>query len=154
MNKLNVILSMVLVALLIACNNTETKNNISTKVVKNAKSASGTVNTDALPKMSFQDTTYDFGRIIQGEKVAYDFKFTNIGRSDLLISKVSTSCGCTVGKYPKHPIAPGEKGKIEVEFDSKNKRGFQNKTITVIANTQPNHMILFLKGVVVEPEKN
>jgi Protein of unknown function (DUF1573) len=154
MNKLNVIISMVLVALLVACNNTETKNNISTNVVKNSNSANGELKPYTLPKMSFEDTTYDFGRIIQGEKVAYDFKFTNIGRSDLLISKVSTSCGCTVGKYPKYPIKPGGKGKIEVVFDSKSKRGFQNKTITVLANTQPNHTILFLKGVVVEPEKN
>lgn len=154
MNKLNVIISMVLVALLIACNNTETKKNISTKVVKNTKSASGDVKPYRLPKMSFEDTTYDFGRIIQGEKVAYDFRFTNIGRSDLVISRVSTSCGCTVGKYPKRPIRPGGKGKIEVVFDSKSKRGYQNKTITVVANTQPNHIILFLKGVVVEPEKN
>lgn len=154
MKKFNVLISMIMVVTFFACNNNGAKNNISTDVVQNSKSAEPGVKPYKLPKMEFTDTTYDFGRIIQGEKVAYDFRFTNIGRSDLVISKVRTSCGCTVGKYPKHPIKPGEKGKIEVVFDSKSKRGFQNKTITVMANTQPNYTRLFLKGVVVEPEKN
>jgi len=154
MKKLNFLFVFIVFAVLISCDNTETKNTISTDVVKNTNSAGDDDNANKLPRMSFSDTTYDFGRIIQGEKVAYSYVFTNIGDADLLITKVSTSCGCTVGKYPKEPIKPGDEGKIEVVFDSKSKRGFQNKSITIMANTQPNSTKLFLKGIVVEPEKN
>lgn len=134
--------------------NKEAKSTISTKVVNNPKSAEGEMKPYEMPKITFEETTYDFGKIIQGEKVAYDFHFTNTGKTDLVINKVSTSCGCTVGNYPKESIKPGEEGKIEVVFDSKGKHGFQNKTVTILANTTPNHTMLYLKGVVETPEKN
>ena len=154
MNKLYFVVLMVIAAVLISCSNNGNDKKISTGVVKNTKSADKGLKPYELPKITFEEITYDFGKIIQGEKVAYNFRFENTGKKDLVISKVSTSCGCTVGNYPKKPIKPGEKGKIEVVFDSKRKKGFQNKTVTVLANTQPNHTMLFIKGVVIIPEKN
>jgi len=88
------------------------------------------------------------------EKVSYKFKFKNVGNSDLLISKVSTSCGCTVGHYPKEPVKPGEEATVDVTFDSTHKKGMQNKTITILANTQPNRTILRIKANVLMPERN
>lgn len=135
-------------------NNSEDNKNLSTEIVKNTKSADGQNDPHALPKMVFEETIHDFGKIIQGEKVAFNYYFTNTGKSDLVITKVSTSCGCTVGNYPRKPVEPGEKAKIEVVFDSKSKKGFQNKTVTVLANTEPNSTKLYIKGVVTLPEKN
>lgn len=126
---------------------------ISTDVVKNVNSATQPVNAGDLPVMDFEETVHDFGKIIQGEKVSYTFKFKNTGKSDLLISKVSTSCGCTAPNYSKEPVKPGESGKIEVTFDSHNKKGFQNKTITVLANTDPNYVTLFIKTNIEVPEQ-
>ena len=96
---------------------------------------------------------HDFGKIIQGEIVTYAFKFENTGKSDLLVSAVSASCGCTATKYSKDPVAPGSDGFIQVTFISEGRKGFQNKTVTVLANTQPNKTTLRLKAVVVIPEK-
>jgi len=134
----------------ISCENSN--NKISTDVVKNPSSADAKTNTGDLPVIAFEETTHDFGKIIQGEKVSYTFKFENTGESDLLISRVSTSCGCTVGDYPKEPIEPGESGKIEVTFNSHGKKGFQNKSVTVLANTEPNATTLFIKSMVEVPE--
>jgi hypothetical protein len=106
-----------------------------------------------MPKMVFQETVHDFGKIIKGEKLKYRFKFKNTGNADLVITKVSTSCGCTASHYPKKPIKPGEESYIEVVFDSTHKRGKQNKTITILANTQPNRTVLHIKGNVVMPAK-
>ncbi len=122
-------------------------------IVKNPNTASGKSDAGNMPVLEFEKDFHDFGRIIQGEKVSYSFKFTNAGESDLIISKVSTSCGCTVPEFPKTPIRPGESNKITVKFDSENRRGFQNKSITVVSNTQPNSVVLRIKAQVVLPEE-
>lgn len=125
---------------------------IPANIVENPNTASGKTDPDKLPKIEFEKDFHDFGKIIQGEKVTFAFKFKNTGKSLLLISSVSTSCGCTVSDYPKEPIAPGESGKIDVSFDSESKRGPQNKTVTVFANTQPNSTMLRIQAMIMLPE--
>jgi len=121
-------------------------------LIENPNTASGIANPDKLPVIEFEKDFHDFGKIIQGEKVTFAFKFKNTGKAMLLISNVSTSCGCTVTDYPRGPIKIGESGKIDVSFDSEGKRGLQNKTATVFANTQPNSTILRIQSMVVLPE--
>jgi len=136
------------ILIFVSCSNNSDK--LPADLVKNPKTASG--NQDfGVPVITFQHTEHDFGRIIQGEKVSYSYKFTNTGKSDLLISKVSASCGCTASKYTKEPVKPGKEGKIEVTFDSNGQRGMVNKTVTVMTNTQPQSTILRLKAQVVTP---
>jgi hypothetical protein len=84
--------------------------------------------------------------------VKYTFHFVNTGKSDLKISKVSTSCGCTVGKYPHQPVKPGEGGDIVVTFNTKYKFGYQNKSIMLLANTKPARTVLRIKAVVEIPK--
>jgi hypothetical protein len=105
-----------------------------------------------LPIMTFDETLHDFGTVIEGETVTYNFKFTNTGKIDLIIASVSATCGCTATKYTREPIAPGKTGVITVTFDSRRRGGFQNKTITVAANTQPSKTILRIKAQVVSPK--
>jgi len=123
---------------------------IPSDVVNNPVSASGEKNND-LPRISFDKMEHDFGKIIQGEKVTYNFKFKNSGNSDLLISQVHSSCGCTVPDYPHDPIKPGETGLIKVTFDSAGRTGIQNKAVTIVSNCQPNQTILKIKGKVIKP---
>ncbi|MGE5383399.1 MAG: DUF1573 domain-containing protein [Omnitrophica WOR_2 bacterium] len=135
-----------------SCKNRTTNDDLlPSDIVKNPNSASGKTDTD-LAAIEFEKDFYDFGRIIQGEKVSYSFNFKNTGKEDLIISRVTTSCGCTVGDFPRVPIKPGESGKVEVKFDSENRRGFQNKTITVLSNAQPSVTLLHIKAQVVLPE--
>lgn len=84
----------------------------------------------------FEKSTHDFGEIKQGDIVKHTFKFTNIGEAPLLISDIRTTCGCTTPNYTREPIAPGESGEIDVQFNSNGKSGVQNKVITIFANTE------------------
>jgi len=68
--------------------------------------------------------------------VEHTFNFTNTGASNLIITDASASCGCTVPSYPETPIYSGASGSITVKFNSANKSGEQNKTITISANTE------------------
>jgi len=124
-----------------ACNDKQSESNtdgqISTQDVHNPITADGEADMSNLPEFDFPVKEYNFGTVIQGEKVSYTFTFTNTGGSELIISNVKASCGCTSPKYSKEPIKPGEKGNIEVIFDSHGRHGEQNKTIKVFANTQP-----------------
>ena len=97
-------------------------------------------------KILFEEQSFDFGKIKQGDVVKHNFEFKNDGDNPLVITSASASCGCTVPQYPKDPVAPGEKGIIEVQFNSTGKVGPQNKTVTIIANTVPNTITLTINN--------
>ena len=71
----------------------------------------------------------------------------------MIISSATGSCGCTVADYPKLPIKPNQESEITVTFDSDGKHGYQHKTVTLLANTQPNRKVLSVKVVVFTPEE-
>jgi len=151
--KLSVLVLLAAIIMLSACNQGGQNNQatLSTDVVSNPNSASGNANQGSLPIIQFGETEHDFGRILEGETVSYNFTFKNTGKSDLILAEVSTSCGCTVPSYPKIPIRPGESGVVKVAFNSNGRRGFQNKNIVVVSNTQPNSTVLRIKAQVVNP---
>ncbi|NTW31343.1 MAG: DUF1573 domain-containing protein [Bacteroidetes bacterium] len=126
---------------------------LSADIVNNPNTSNGDSDTSKLPKFSFSEDVHDFGQIIQGEKVSFSYKFKNVGKSDMIITDAKGSCGCTVADYPKIPIKPNGEGTIDVTFNSEGKKGFQNKTITIVANTQPSTKILTIKVNIKVPEE-
>lgn len=104
------------------------------------------------PVMTFSESEFNFGNIAQGEIVEHSFVFTNTGNSDLIISDARASCGCTVPNYPNTAISPGESGEITVKFNSKNRSGIQNKTITLTTNTENGTETLKIKSYVGDEE--
>jgi hypothetical protein len=104
--------------------------------------------------LAFQDTIYRFGTIREGDEVSHEFPFTNTGKSDLLISNASASCGCTVPEWPKEPIKPGGKGVIKATFNSDGKQGKQSKKVVITANTNPQLTEIWLEGDVLPKTNN
>ncbi len=146
--KMKIYTLFLVVLMFVACNNVSEKgkeHEISTDDVSVG-------NKDNLPILAFDEEEHDFGKIVQGEKISYEFKFTNKGKSNLVISSAAASCGCTVADFPKQPIKPGESSKIKVEFNSENKAGHVEKTITVVSNSEPNTAILRIKTDIVTPQ--
>ncbi|MBL4715073.1 DUF1573 domain-containing protein [Sphingobacteriaceae bacterium AH-315-L07] len=90
-----------------------------------------------LTTMVFSEYDHDFGLLTEGDKVTYVFEFKNTGPNPLIIKNARGSCGCTVPEWPREPIAPGESGNITVNYDSKNRKGIQDKTVSITANTDP-----------------
>ncbi len=140
-----------LAAVAIACDDKKGDESVDSSVIANPISAenNGAVDPDKLPQMTFEKTLHDFGKITMGEKVTYSFKFTNTGKSDLIISTAAGSCGCTVPEFSKEPIKPGEVGYIKVQFNSENRSGVQEKQVTVVANTIPNVNELKIRSEVI-----
>jgi len=104
-----------------------------------------------MPEIQFDNLSYNFGKVIQGEQLSYTFHFKNVGKSNLIISTVETSCGCTTSVPPKAPIRPGEKGEISLTFDSKYKNGEVISYLVVTANTYPAQTVLTTSASVVVP---
>ncbi len=153
-NKRRIIVVLLMSCFFSACELTDQRKeeDINSDMINVPISASGEMD-DNLPEFKFENLTFEFGTISQGEKVPHSFRFRNTGEADLIIAKVEGSCGCTVLKgWPKNPIRPGGKGKIDVIFDSNGKRGVQNKTISIVANTYPSTTVLTLKGEVKAPK--
>lgn len=134
--------------LFVACNSrTDTSSAMNSDSVGNEVSAAKTDTINA-PVMSFENISHDFGQVTAGEKVSYNFKFKNTGKSPLIISNALASCGCTVPDYPRYPVEPGKEGAISVIFDSAGKSGIQDKVITLTSNTVPSTTQLHLTGEV------
>jgi hypothetical protein len=93
------------------------------------------------PKVIFENTNYNFGDIKSGEKATHDFNFKNEGKSDLIIRKIQTSCGCTAANPKSNTIKPGESSLISVVFNSTGRTGNQNKQITLVTNDPVNSEI-------------
>lgn len=105
-----------------------------------------------LPTIQWSEEEHDFGTITDGDIVEHTFKFQNTGEAPLIISNAKATCGCTVPQWPKEPIPVGEEGEITVRFNSRNKPGNQNKTITVTANTYPSANRVRIRANVLKAE--
>ena len=148
--KYLIIASLIGVLALSSCKG-KSEGQLSTDLVTSPKSA--TESSDKQPAIKFDTETHDFGTVLQGEVVTYSFHFTNTGNMPLIISSVKSSCGCTVGDYPRNPIEPGERGAIKVTYDSKGHHGFQSRVLTVMSNTIPAKTTLRIKSIVKTPDQ-
>lgn len=106
-----------------------------------------------LSKIGFTETSHNFGKITEGEKVSHRFTFKNTGDKPLLVADVKPSCGCTTPDWTKTEVAPGKEGYILVQFDSQGRVGQQMKTVTVRANIEGGATELHFTGEVVPAKK-
>ncbi|MBX7240584.1 MAG: DUF1573 domain-containing protein [Bacteroidia bacterium] len=116
---------------------------------------------ETLPETSvkWEEETYNFKTVKEGEEVTHQFQLKNTGKNDLVITNVKPSCGCTASYCTKDVIKPGETCEVVVVFNSAGKEGYQNKTVTVTGNFKGDiNKVLKITGEVIakgqtEPEK-
>jgi hypothetical protein len=143
MKRFLIIYLVLIVALASNCGNI-TRKNTANSGVQPADSGSVII--------SFKEYEHNFGKVAEGEKVSYDFGFTNNGTGSLVILSATTSCGCTVPKYSTNPIAPGDKGNLEVVFDTSGRNGMQTKIITVRSNAVKKEVLLKITAEVISSD--
>lgn len=103
----------------------------------------------AEPSITFSTTSHNFGTINEMDGIkAFAFEFTNNGGQALIVTDVTTSCGCTVPEWSKAPVGPGGKGSLVVNFDPKGSPGPFRKSITVKSNAREGTMTLYIVGLV------
>jgi len=115
-----------------------------TKELKSEKQSQQTIENK---NISWEYTTYDFKSLQQNKPAKTEFIFTNTGREPISITKVKSSCGCTVTGYNKIPVLPGKESKITATYNSR-KAGPFKKTISVYMSDKSQYK-LAIKGTVV-----
>ena len=98
-------------------------------------------------KIEFKTETIDYGTIVKNSNGERTFSFTNTGSAPLIINRVQSTCGCTIPKKPEAPIMPGEKGEIQVSYDT-NRFGRFNKQIIIFSNAKEARKVIRIKGFV------
>ncbi len=106
---------------------------------------------EKMAKIEFKTEVIDYGEIAKGADGLRTFEFTNTGNAPLVVTKVISSCGCTIPKKPEEPIAPGDTGVIEVKYNTQ-KVGPIRRTITVLSNADEPTKALKIKGKVLAAE--
>lgn len=121
-----------------------------------AANAQTTTTPDAQPanqaEVKFEKETHDFGNIPQGTPATYTFTFENTGKTPLIITNASASCGCTTPEWSKEPIKPGKKGFVKATYNAAAPGPF-TKSVTVMSNAKTSTVILYLKGDVKPAEQ-
>jgi hypothetical protein len=145
MNKL--IAALFLTCIIFSCNIRNTKNKADLQAANPAPHFTDSTTVQMI------DSAYNFGKVSDGEKVEYSYRFRNTGKNPLIVSSAVASCGCTVPEKPEEPIKPGETGFLKVVFNSKGRVGEVHKEITVTSNANPRFPVLQLTGQVVAAEK-
>ena len=96
------------------------------------------------PVIQFEKTVLDLGKVVEGDVPAGKFSFRNAGTGMLELSKVDTSCGCTVASAKPDKLQPGEVGDIIFTLDLTNLRGPTEKSITVLSNDPKSPVVQLL----------
>jgi hypothetical protein len=101
------------------------------------------------PRFSFiGGETHDFGNLTDQKDGEHVFQFKNVGKTPLIITNASASCGCTVPEFPKEPIMPGKVGSIKVTYHTTGKSGPFQKTVFIQSNASADkeRYEIFIKG--------
>jgi hypothetical protein len=101
-------------------------------------------------KIKFADAKKNFGFVKKGEKINLSYEFTNEGNQPLLISEAKAECSCTRVSWTKEPVAPGQKGYVNVVFDTGPTYDRQDRTVEVFSNDPKSPGKIRFKGVVLK----
>jgi hypothetical protein len=101
------------------------------------------------PVMLFTALEHDFGTIIEGEQVLCYFDYVNDGGTELVITSVEASCGCTTPGWSSEPLKPGETESLELIFDTSGRSGVQRKVVTVNSNASNQAVKLTIRANVI-----
>lgn len=103
------------------------------------------------PVLELESDTVDYGTIEKDSEPLRTLKFKNTGNEPLVIKSARGSCGCTVPKYSKEPIMPGESSVLEIRYAT-NRIGKINKRVTLNTNEAKGKHVIKVVGEVLRPK--
>ena len=86
------------------------------------------------PLIRVEPAGFDFGAVVAGRTLRKEFRLRNAGDQPLLLQRVRTSCGCTVGKLARTSLEPGAATALVVSLTTGSSRGHLVKSVVVPSN--------------------
>jgi hypothetical protein len=90
------------------------------------------------PVLKIIETSFDIGRINQHGQVSRDVSIVNRGTKDLVIRSIQPNCTCVVATISKNELQSGEAATIKISFSPQDRKGSQQKGVTVYSNDPRN----------------
>ncbi|MBL1217132.1 MAG: DUF1573 domain-containing protein [Planctomycetes bacterium] len=103
------------------------------------------------PRLTFDHMRLELGVVNDLESVPFEFPFENTGTEPLVITKIKSSCKCTVPELEKTEYQPGERGVILATFNPEFRKGSENKAITITSNDVELPTMRLMVHVTVDP---
>ncbi len=88
----------------------------------------------AAPQLKLSQATWDFGTRWYGDPCETDIELSNVGKAPLKLLKVDSTCGCTVPKPDKLELAPGEKTRLHIKYNTRKNQVNVTQAVTIECN--------------------
>ncbi len=86
------------------------------------------------PRIEIVPEAHDFGNVRQNQKLVHEFTIQNTGTEDLVIGRISTSCGCTAALTSDRIIAPDASATLKVTLETRKYKGTIERSVSVSSN--------------------
>jgi Protein of unknown function (DUF1573) len=92
--------------------------------------------TPPAPKISVEPLSFDFGNALPEKTLEKQFSIRNFGDADLVIDKITTTCGCTAGLLDDDSkvLKPGKSGQLRVRLQTRDYSGKVVRSVLVRSN--------------------
>lgn len=90
------------------------------------------------PKLQLSESTVDFGRIKQNQSFDKDIFITNTGKTPLQIKAVQGNCTCITTTLTNKNLKAGAGTSVKVSFNPQDRKGTQQKAVTIYSNDPVN----------------
>lgn len=106
-------------------------------------------------RLELHEKTHHFGDVPRrGDDLVHEFRFTNVGTTPLVLTRVVTSCSCLKAHFSKRPVAPNEEGTIRIVYEpKKSEAGVFNKVIQIYSNDPSGREVITVQGNSLEEHK-
>ena len=85
-------------------------------------------------RLAVEPTGFDFGSVRAQKMLQKDLALHNFGDAELVITRVSTTCGCTVAGAYRSRVAPGGSTTLRISFKTPAAAGPTTQTVTIETN--------------------
>ena len=86
------------------------------------------------PRLAVEPAAFDFGNVRAEKTLQKDLALRNFGDAELVIRKVSTTCGCTVAGGYRKRVAPGASTTLRISFTTPAAAGRTEQTVSIETN--------------------
>ena len=107
---------------------------------------------EAAPRLTLDPESWDFGRTLKNRVLEKQFTLKNAGAADLVIDKISTTCGCTAALLSEKTLRPGKSATLKVTFETRDFEGRVERKVLLRSNDRDRDPLeIKLQATVVRP---
>lgn len=105
----------------------------------------------AVPRIRVEPSSFDFGKVKPRRTLRKEFRVLNLGERDLVIERISRSCGCTAATADAMTLGPGASTPLRVSVETRDSSGEIEHRVVVRSNDpETPSLVIRLRATVVD----